>query len=455
MQRSVRSIIVLQMAIAASAIASHASATNGMNPVAFGAAPAGRGGADLAVATDTSAMNTNPAGITQNKMRADASVSLLIPSLTLNDRAATPQGAMELNMDKAGESKLFPLVNLGFSTHVFDGLYAGLAFVTQGGMGAEFKGLNTFSDADPTTMSQPVPGQYDTYSQIMYLKLVPTLAWRFEDVATDVDVSLGAGFNIGMSKMEFRHGGFAFPEQDGDGIYAPHSVEFSSDYAIGYAVRLGLLVQLADAVGVGASYQTKAKLPYEGTATVDKQLDYDSKMDFAWPQEVGVGVSARPIKPLLLVADLRWVEWSDTMDTVTLEGNAAAQAPPGYESLTLPFQMRWRDQVVAAVGAEYSVVADVALRIGYNYGKSPVEPDGINPLFPAVSEHHLTLGAGARVLAGLGFDAAVEYSPKNTVSSNAQNQMALQPGTNTPSGYSFDVAMSQLTVHLGARYLFD
>ena len=99
---------------------------------------------------------------------------------------------------------------------------------------------------------------------------------------------------------------------------------------------------------------------------------------------------------------------------------------------------------------------DAALaRFARAFDKSPVEPDGINPLFPAVSEHHFTLGAGARVVAGLGFDAAVEYSPRNTVSSNAQNQMALQPGTTTPSGYSFDVAMSQLTLHLGARYLFD
>ena len=50
------------------------------------------------------------------------------------------------------------------------------------------------------------------------------------------------------------------------------------------------------------------------------------------------------------------------------------------------------------LGAEYEYSKDLALRAGYNYGKSPVRGDRMddvtfNILAPGVVEHHLTLGA--------------------------------------------------------------
>ena len=46
---------------------STAHATNGINLIGFGAESTLMGGADVAVARDTSALNTNPAGLTQIK----------------------------------------------------------------------------------------------------------------------------------------------------------------------------------------------------------------------------------------------------------------------------------------------------------------------------------------------------------------------------------------------------
>jgi long-chain fatty acid transport protein len=42
-------------------------ATNGLNQIGFGTESVGMGGADIAVARDTSALNTNPAGLSQIK----------------------------------------------------------------------------------------------------------------------------------------------------------------------------------------------------------------------------------------------------------------------------------------------------------------------------------------------------------------------------------------------------
>lgn len=437
-------------------LAMSARATNGMNPIASGAQAAGRGGVDQAVATEATAMNTNPAGITQAPMRIDATLSLLMPSIKQTDTVTMPTGAMTLNDGVSAQSQVFPLMNAGFTAKLWDGLYGGIGVATQGGMGAEFKGLRTFH-SDPGQPGVPVPGTYDLYSQVMYLKATPTLAYRIAKLAPGFDLSLGAALNVGMSSMEFRHGGIQFPEPaNTSGLYAQHALKFKSDWATGYAVRVGALAELLDKkLTVGASYQSKTVLKYKGTAGIDGMLDYDAQMDFAWPQEVAGGIAVRPVSGLLLGADIRWINWADTMGTVPLTGTAKGQAPQGMGTLTLPFQMNWRDQLVYAVGGEYEIVPLVVARLGYNYGKSPVRPDGINPLFPAVSEHHVTLGAGIRPVPNkLSIDAALEVSPTNTVTSSGTNQLAHQPGTTTPNGYGTSVSMSQLTVHLGAGYRF-
>lgn len=48
-------------------IATHSNAANGINLIGYGAKSTLMGGADTAVARDTSALNTNPAGLAQIK----------------------------------------------------------------------------------------------------------------------------------------------------------------------------------------------------------------------------------------------------------------------------------------------------------------------------------------------------------------------------------------------------
>jgi len=115
------------------------------------------------------------------------------------------------------------------------------------------------------------------------------------------------------------------------------------------------------------------------------------------PQEASVGVGLRPIPELKVGFDVRWINWSDA---------------DGYK------QFKWKDQWVFAVGGEYKVTPRLALRAGYNYGKSPIRsknvttnnqnniPDFTQPFpdfdvewfnltgFPAIAEHHITLGFG-------------------------------------------------------------
>lgn len=444
-------------------IPASAWATNGMNMLSYDARVAGMAGADTALGKSALSMASNPAGITRSARRVDANLSLLIPSLTFNDSVTTPQGTMDLNTDVGSETNLFPLFGLGYSQQISGGLYGGLGIFVQGGMGADFQGLNTFTDDDPTApATMPLPGTYDTHSQVQYMKIAPTLAYRAGLI------SFGASLHAGLAKMEWSHSGFQFPEGDGDRLYVPNTLEFNSGWAFGIAGRFGTMLHLFDdQLRVGASYMTTTSLSFEGDLTISNPggtLEYDASTDdFNWPQELAVGVSGDLLdRRLVLAADFRWTQWSGAVDTVTFDANAKNpdMVPQGFGTVTLPFQMGWRDGMSVSAGGEYEIMKEFLWgRLGYNYSRTVVTDEGINALFPPVTSHHITAGVGMRNLfGGLGFDLAVEYALSTTTESGPTNQMAFEPplpgNFPEPNGYAFDVSMSQLTTYLTVNYLF-
>ncbi len=437
-----------------------AQATNGMNAIASSSRSAGMGGADIAVAGDHSAMNTNPAGLTQYALQAGITTNLLVPALTLTDRVATRDGVFPLNDELQAEEATFPLMGAGLSSVLTDSLYGGLGFYVQGGMGASFEGMTNMVDDDPTTnlVGLPLESTYTSRSQVAFMKLTPALAYRFE--LEQVTLSVGAALNLGIAQMSFSHSGFQFPELDDDHVFENHTVSYQSNNAVGYAGRIGVLAELLDgAASAGITYQGETHLQFGGTTTVDQRLIYNNvEAKFGWPRELGAGLAVRPVSDLLLAVDVRWINWAHTMSVFTLENRAnPGTVAEGYDEMNLPFVMNWRDQIVTAVGAEYAAREEITLRAGVNYGRNPVPREGINPLFPAISELHLTSGIGLYPAERLRLDVALEFVPPVTVRSDANNQLALEPtidGDPAPNGYQVDVTMSQLAFHVSANYAF-
>jgi long-chain fatty acid transport protein len=109
------------------------------------------------------------------------------------------------------------------------------------------------------------------------------------------------------------------------------------------------------------------------------------------------------------------------------------------------FDMRWSDQWVLKVGAQYDVAAVKGLKVraGYNYGKTPLEAANFqaNMAFPAIAEHHVTVGAGYET-GKWGVNAAFVYSPETTISAEAA------------PGITVDSKMSQTAFELGGTYRF-
>jgi len=162
---------------------------------------------------------------------------------------------------------------------------------------------------------------------------------------------------------------------------------------------------------------------------------------------VEFGVSFRPTPKWLLAFDVSWVNWSAAIKTVTVTAsNPNVAVPAGYDTLTVPFIMDWKDQFVFALGAQYEINDMWTVRAGYNYGQNPVPDNTLNPLFPAIVEHHLTAGF-TFTYQDWDFDFALEHGFSNDQTNNGA------PSPTNPFAGT-EVSHYQDTVHIMVSYRF-
>lgn len=356
-----------------------AAATNGMYLTAYGPESAGRGGANLAISDRTLALNFNPAGIAQLQgNHLSASLSVLAPALEFENG---------LNGATDAEDRLFPLPAFAYVRAGDGPVVWGIGFVAQGGMGATFENLNT-----------PFGTRDETFTEVRFATFTPTVAYAFSD-----DMALGATLNVGYADAAFRF----FPQTSFFNAQNPQQSFFGVDMepagGLQTNLRLGWWWRVNRAFQVGAIYQTETDSDFEdGDMTVNftdhpflgRKVGYSADIDgFTFAAQAGVGVALRPADQWVLAVDLKRYFWDDAIDTITVTATDpdVAGAPP---QVVLPFVFDWEDQWVVAVGADYRASDRLTLRAGYNYGENPVPDATLNPLFPANTEHHASVGLG-------------------------------------------------------------
>jgi long-chain fatty acid transport protein len=110
------------------------------------------------------------------------------------------------------------------------------------------------------------------------------------------------------------------------------------------------------------------------------------KLDLDYPQQLAGGIKLSPVRGLDISADIKWINWSETMDKL------AVKAPNGSKVRMDP---GWDDQVVYALGVSYDATRALSLRAGFNYAESPIDDEdaSANLILPGVVETHYTVGA--------------------------------------------------------------
>jgi long-chain fatty acid transport protein len=375
--------------------------SNGLNLIGFGAESVGMGGADIAVARDTTAMNTNPAGIIQ------------VPGSALDLYGAIAYPLSVVHRDRFGNdaevsNRRIILGSGGYTRQLGDGpVTLGIGIFAQGGSGNVFKNLAT-----------PF-GTRDELSSLFRIgKLTPTAAYK-------VNGSLSVGVSLQVVYSDVRQKAFpdtsVFDPLDPAGTF--FGTEIKDMRGIGYGAKVGVQYRINDRVTLGAVYTTRMDIPLKGgkvvadmTAVGLGKVTYrDARIEgLALPQELGVGLAVRVAKPLLLAAEINWIDWSGALKTSTLRADDPDNpaAPP---ALAVTSTLNWRDQYVFAVGAAYDLTEKAILRAGYNYGKNPIPPGTLSPLLDPIGEHTVTFGGGYSFGKTWQVNAAVEYTLRNRV----------------------------------------
>src|SRR5581483_8337456 len=91
----------------------------------------------------------------------------------------------------------------------------------------------------------------------------------------------------------------------------------------------------------------------------------------ALPQELAAGLAWTPRPDWLLSLELKWLDWSGALRTLTIEG----QSPDNQNvpaTLELPSRLDFRDQYVIAGGVAWRVDDSTVLRAGFNYGRRAI-----------------------------------------------------------------------------------
>ncbi len=162
------------------------------------------------------------------------------------------------------------------------------------------------------------------------------------------------------------------------------SLDTANSYGVGF--DLGVVYKINDMLQIGLVYKSKRYMQkLEWNTTPGFMVAGNKvKMRLDMPRQIALGINFRPIKPLRLEADIRWINYHDVMNEVKAEG------------MMIPtWNFHWNNQWVFSLGAEYDVNKYLTLRTGFNYGQSPIDAKdlGNNIVAPAIVEKHATIGA--------------------------------------------------------------
>lgn len=450
-------------------LSSFSFAQTGTRLVDFNAKSVGRGGTSIGYFDNGSLMMTNPAGLSFLKgSMIDANFSVMLPSLHFKNN---------IN-DTDGDNNIFPLPALSYVHSNAGKLVWGVGFFTAGGMGADFKLQHSlFRDQNGAYLPQEYHSQLASMqgglsvayklaenlsvgasAHLVYSQLEFWMPYSLNPMAMQGVAMPGMTFGQ-MFSAPASMGGFGYNEVT---AYA----KMSGLTALGFNGKIGLAYKTAEGVTVGFSYTMPTALTYKnGTAGMDMtaqmndafgkavtgymmmnptstpqqaqaaimgqfaQLgidltkgavaDYNLDLDLTFPQSVGIGFAYNTADNFNVSMDFEWINWENAFDKMTMHltggSNPNINKMMGNDgNFDMDFPLNWKNSILIKLGIEYFINPAFTLRAGGAYSNNPVPPSTIFPVFPAIVESHLMLGASYRISDPLTVNAACEVGFKNT-----------------------------------------
>lgn len=414
---------------------SSAWATNGMLMEGYGPVPLSMGGAAQAYDNGTAAMMNNPATLqlSENGTQFNFAVGMLGPKVT------------SMGEKSGGTSYWMPALGWVRKNDQFS---YGIGIFGQGGMGTEYKAgsMNAAGTAQPVRSELAVgrviaPVSFKVNDRV---NLGATLDFTW----ASLDMRMAAMFSQmgGMSPMPTGQFASMMGAMAKGQMPAPQTVRIdfsnSNDFtgaakSTGFAGKLGGTFEASKDLRLGASYQFKSALGDMKTSASGASLTMGQSLpgrmivrDFQMPAVLAAGAAWTPSSSLLLVADVKRIDWSGVMKDFKMSFESSQGL--GTMSFTLP--QNWKDQTVVSLGGAYKLNDAWTLRAGYSHSTNPIPDATVHPLFPAIVKDHYTAGLGYQLGGGMSIDAAVSHAPKVTVNAG---MLGGAPISHSQTNYQF------------------
>lgn len=409
--------VALAIAIAAAVASPSAFATNGIIQAGNGMVAHGLGGAGLSNAGEASAGMDNPALISQTGDAVNVAWSMFMPLREVDTTGAGafgPAGTVAVS-----DSNMFAIPQAAFTSKVNDMISWGIMAYAMGGMNTDYRtGPFPGSGATGATNPQRV--------NLQGLVVAPTMSLAFGK-----DLSAGAALLIGYSTLKTEN------------LFGQGASGTGEDTAVGFGVKLGVDWKITNGISLGAILQPKIEMEeMDYFKSFLSGFGFTGDAQLTLPDQAGIGAKFAVGNNIDILADVLYYKWSG-VDVFEFFG--------------------WEDQIVYKLGAEFRPTDKWALRVGYNYGESPIQGGNrtlngsmdaafANYPFPAISEHHFTLGVGYKLAKNTSVNAYYLYSPEATQEATGASQASPPPAPAVPAGTK--ISMTQSAFGLGLNVGF-
>ncbi|MGC3988560.1 MAG: outer membrane protein transport protein [Chthoniobacteraceae bacterium] len=230
----------------------------------------------------------------------------------------------------------------------------------------------------------------------------------------------------------------------------------------GYNFQVGVEFKPVKPVHIGVSYTSGSRIESSGHASGNANVqlrnlglgaarsdfDYDAKVTNNFPQQVAAGVAVDVTSKLRVLVEEDWINWADSFDRLEVKlrngSNADLNGLVGSSGMNDYVPLRWRDQYVTRLGAEYAVNDNWTVRAGYSYANNPVPDNTVTPLTAAIMEHTVSAGVGYRK-DWFGVDLAYQWMLPATVHTGTS---ILASGEYSNSNLTVSAQTLNLTVNL-------
>ncbi|WP_457622839.1 OmpP1/FadL family transporter [Persephonella sp.] len=429
---------ILGTAVLTTAVISTSSfATNGDNMIGVSPASRAMGGIGVGMCVGpTDAIFRNPAWLSREEgFNVSFGGILFMPKV--KGRSKSPSTGD--TGYQTSDADMFTIPEIAITNQLNDRTVIGIGAYGVSGMGVDYR------DKDPRLAKM--------HSSFQFMRIVPAVGYKVNEFLT-----VGGALHLAWGALDL--GSTMMCDTNGDGqpddcnkngtpLDDVWNAGGGQSQSYGIGASLGLNIKPSENICIGVAYQSSVKMTYKNVFDSNNDGVFED-LKLEQPQEFAVGVGYRPVDTFKVGFDVRWINWSDA---------------EGYK------QFKWKDQWVFAVGGEFKATPKLALRAGYNYGKTPIRdksnldlgplfggsslnniPDFAQPFpdynvewfnligFPAIAEHHITLGFGYQFTDNFTLNMSYVKALEAKVESTAANGAILAGAKNAQDsiGVSLD-----------------